>query len=104
MFDLHHSGTLLVMTRAKPRSRSPRAAQTARTVRFPEALRRRIAADAERCGRSFEAHVLAILRSHFGEHVDIGAPAATILTALRRSAEGISDADWEEMTRRGDRR
>jgi hypothetical protein len=79
-----------------------RPAQTARTIRFPEPLRRRIVADAERCGRSFEAHVLAILRSHFGEHVDISPPPETILAALRRSAEGISDADWEEMTRRGE--
>jgi hypothetical protein len=79
-----------------------RATQTARTIRFPEPLRQKLLADAERCGRSFEAQVLAILRSHFGESVDIAPPPEIILAALRRSAEGLSDADWEEMMRRGD--
>jgi hypothetical protein len=84
------------------RTSRPRAAQTARTIRFPAPLRQKLLADAERCGRSFEAQVLAILRSHFGEYVDISTPPETVLAALRRSAEGVSDADWEEMMRRGD--
>jgi hypothetical protein len=45
---------------------------------------------------------LAILRSHFGEHVDIAPPPESVLQMLRRSAEGISDEDWEELTRRDD--
>ena len=49
----------------------------ARTIRFPAALRDRLAADAERCGRSFEGQVIALLRRHYGEDVDIARrPAA----------------------------
>ena len=90
------------MTLVMSSRRSARPSTTARTIRFPERLRRRIAADAERCGRSFEAHVLAILRRHFGEHVDIAPPPESVLQMLRRSAEGIADEDWEELTRRDD--
>jgi len=88
--------------RAKPTRRPVGRATTARTIRFPQALRRRLALDAERCGRSFEAHVLAILRSHFGENVDLAPAPEEILAALRGSALGISDADWKEVTRRAD--
>jgi hypothetical protein len=88
----------MAKTRVRPRS----AAKTARTIRFPESLRRRLAADADRCDRSFEAHVIAILRRHFGEDVDLAPPPEAVLGALRRSAEGISDREWEELTRRGD--
>jgi len=63
----------------------------ARTIRFPEALRAKITVDAERCGRSFEAQVIALLRRHFGEDVDI-APRllspATILALARASDTG----------------
>ncbi len=54
-----------------PRPVGDSAPRSARTVRFPASLKQRIAADAERCGRSFEAQVLAILRRHYGEDVDI---------------------------------
>ena len=90
------------MTRQQPRKKPSRVAQTARTIRFPAALKRRLAVDAERCGRSFEAHVIAILRSHFGEHVDLSPAGTDVLAALRASAEGIPDADWEEMTARAE--
>jgi hypothetical protein len=43
----------------------------ARTIRFPSKLREKIAADAERCGRSFSEKVIALLRRHYGENVDI---------------------------------
>jgi hypothetical protein len=99
----HQSDTMLVMGSRTSRRRAS-TASTARTIRFPESLRVRLAADAERCGRSFEAQVIAILRSHFGEHVDIAPPAEQILAALRRSAEGISDSDWNELTARDDDR
>lgn len=98
---------LVMATRTPGRRRAYRAARartTARTMRFPDPLRRRLAADAERCGRSFEAQVIAILRSHFGENVDIAPPPEQILAALRGSAEGISDADWDELTARADER
>jgi hypothetical protein len=52
-----------------------------RTIRIPASLRKRIAADAERCGRSFEGHVIALLRRHYGEHADV-APAPTVILAL----------------------
>jgi hypothetical protein len=77
-----------------------RAAQTARTVRFPERLRAQIAADAERCGRSFEAQVLAILRHHYGESVDIAPTPALVLALARGSLVGLSAADQAEVTRR----
>src|SRR2546423_1776487 len=39
----------------------PRESTIARTIRIPAALRKRIAADAERCGRSFEGQVIALV-------------------------------------------
>ncbi len=66
---------------------SPRAAAhpqkltIARTIHIPVALRKRIAADAERCGRSFEGQVIALLRRHYGEDVDI-APGPDGILAL----------------------
>ena len=80
--------------------RRSRAAQTARTVRFPERLRAQIAADAERCGRSFEAQALAILRHHYGESVDITPTSALVLALARGSLLGLSAADQVELTRR----
>jgi hypothetical protein len=81
---------VLVMGRLK-RS-GPRADDnTARTIRFPTRLRAQIAADAERCGRSFEAQVLAILRHHYGESVGIAPPPALVLALARGSLEGIPD-------------
>jgi len=73
-------------------ARSALAEETniARTIRFPAGLRDRIAADADRCGRSFEAQVLALLRRHYGEDVDI-APAPTEILALARAS--LADAE-----------
>ena len=76
-----------------------RRAIVARTIRFPEPLRRRISADAERCGRSFEAHVLALLRRHYGENVDIAPPPEPILQLAFRSANGISEREWNRWMR-----
>ena len=67
----------------------------ARTIRFPEGLRTKITADADRCGRSFESQAIAILRRHYGEDVDI-APAPDAVLAL---AIG-SFADIPEVDRR----
>lgn len=90
---MHQNGIILVMTATRP-------TMTARTVRFPVDLRDRIASDAERCGRSFEQHVLAILRQHFGESVDL-APAPDALLALAQaSVLGLSSADQELVSGR----
>jgi predicted RNase H-like HicB family nuclease/molybdopterin converting factor small subunit len=61
----------------------------ARTVRFPAGLREKITADAERCGRSFDGQVIALLRRHYGEDVDIAPNPAEIL-ALAVAASGVS--------------
>ena len=72
----------------------------ARTIRFPKGLRERIAADAERCGRSFEAQVIAILRRHYGEDVDIAPAPETILSLARASVAGLSVGDERLITRK----
>ena len=60
----------------------------ARTIRFPAKLRDKIVADAERCGRSFEGQVIALLRRHYGEDVDI-APGPSEILAL--AAASLAD-------------
>jgi hypothetical protein len=76
------------------------ALPTARTVRFPERLRARIAADAERCGRSFEAQAIAILRRHYGEDVDIAPAPSAILELAAGSLADMAEADRAALTRR----
>ncbi|MEA2697364.1 MAG: hypothetical protein QOI66_1635 [Myxococcales bacterium] len=73
---------------------------TARTIRFPEALRKRIATDAERCGRSFEAQVLALLRNHYGENVDIAPQAKRIVKMAVASLAGIPKTERRLIERR----
>jgi hypothetical protein len=65
----------------------------ARTIRFPVALRDRIAADSERCGRSFEGQVIALLRRHYGEDVDIAPSPADILALAQGSLADVPAAD-----------
>lgn len=72
----------------------------ARTIRFPTALRERIARDADRCGRSFEAQVLALLRHHYGEDVDIAPAPQDILTLATASLADIPAADTRLLARR----
>jgi len=72
----------------------------ARTIRFPTGLRDKIVADAERCGRSFEGQVIALLRRHFGEDVDIAPSPADILTLAAASVAGIPAADRRVLLRR----
>jgi hypothetical protein len=84
----------------KQGNRRERPKPTARTVRFPARLRARIAADAERCGRSFEAQVIAILRRHYGESVDITPTPAMILTLAEASLAGMSAAERAPVTAR----
>jgi hypothetical protein len=73
---------------------------TARTIRFPAHLRARLGDDAQRCGRSFEAQVLAILRRHYGEDVDIAPSPDAILSLAVGSLAGIPDPDLPTVTRR----
>ena len=88
-------------TRKAPSSSSRRLSRgaTARTIRFPEALRARISADAERCGRSFEAQVLALLRRHYGEDVDIAPSPEAILGLAQASLAGIPGAEQKRIVR-----
>lgn len=72
----------------------------ARTIRFPAALRDKIAADADRCGRSFEAHVIALLRRHYGEDVDIAPSPAEILALAAASFADVPPADRRFLTRK----
>jgi hypothetical protein len=73
---------------------------TARTIRFPEQLRTRVVADAERCGRSFDAQVIAILRRHYGEDVDLALPPSQILALTRATMKGLSEAEIADLTGR----
>jgi hypothetical protein len=63
-------------------------------------LRDRIDADARRCGRSFEAQVLAILRRHYGEDVDIAPAPEAILGLARASLSGLPRSQQDEVTKR----
>jgi len=89
-----------LVVRAKARARSTPDSTIGRTIRFPKRLRDRIGADAERCGRSFEAQVIAILRRHYGEDVDIAPGPDAILALARGGLSGLSAAERKSVTRR----
>ena len=72
----------------------------ARTIRIPVSLRKRIAADAERCGRSFEGQVIALLRRHYGEDVDIAPGPAGILALAVASLADIPSSQRDLLTRK----
>jgi hypothetical protein len=91
-------GIILVMPASK-RSAAALGAM-ARTIRFSPRLRDRISADAERCGRSFEGQVIAILRRHYGEDVDIAPSADAILALAHGSLEGMTSAERRLVTQR----
>lgn len=78
----------------------PEEAPIARTIRIPAGLRRRIAADAERCGRSFEGQVIALLRRHYGEDVDIAPEPAAILALAMASLADIPASERKLLTRK----
>ena len=75
-------------------------APVARTIRFPAGLREKIAADAERCGRSFDGQVIALLRRHYGEDVDIAPTPSEILALAVASFADVPAADLGLLTRR----
>jgi hypothetical protein len=72
----------------------------ARTIRFPAALREKITADAERCGRSFDGQVIALLRRHYGEDVDIAPNPTDILALAAASLADIPAAERRSLTRK----
>lgn len=72
----------------------------ARTIRFPAALRDRLIADADRCGRSFEGQVIALLRRHYGEDVDIAPASPDILALASASLADVPVADLRVLTRK----
>ena len=72
----------------------------ARTIRFSAGLRDRLAADADRCGRSFEGQVIALLRRHYGEDVDIAPGPADILALASASLADVPASDLRLLTRK----
>jgi hypothetical protein len=94
----NQSGTILVMTQraAATAQESP----VARTIRIPAALRKRIAADADRCGRSFEGQVIALLRRHYGEDVDIAPGPAGIVALALASLADVPASERDMLTRK----
>lgn len=75
-------------------------ATIARTIRIPASLRKRIAVDADRCGRSFEGQVIALLRRHYGEDVDIApGPEGIVALALATLAD-VPDSERDLLTRK----
>lgn len=78
----------------------PQESTIARTIRIPASLRKRIAADAERCGRSFEGQVIALLRRHYGEDVDIAPGPAGILALAVASLADIPASERDLLTRK----
>jgi hypothetical protein len=94
----HQSGIILVMNeRAVTHAQE---STVARTIRIPAALRERIATDAERCGRSFEGQVIALLRRHYGEDVDIAPAPAGILALAIASLADIPASQHDLLTRK----
>jgi hypothetical protein len=78
----------------------PQKLTIARTIHIPVALRKRIAADAERCGRSFEGQVIALLRRHYGEDVDIAPRPEGILALAFASLSDIPASERDLLTRK----
>ena len=81
-------------------SRATSEAPIARTIRFPTRVRELIRADAERCGRSFDAQVVAVLRRHYGEDVDIAPAPDAIIRMAHASLAGVPRGDRALLTRR----
>src|SRR4026209_1404351 len=75
-------------------------ATIARTIRFPAALRDRLAADADRCGRSFEGQRIALLRRHYGEDVDLVPRPADILAWASASLANVRTSERRLLTRK----
>ena len=83
-----------------PRSALAHDTTVARTIRFPAGLRDKIAADADRCARSFEAQVIALLRRHYGEDVDIAPSPSEILALATASLADIQGSEIRSIARK----
>ena len=70
------------------------------TIPIPATLCERIAVDAERCGRSFEGQVIALLRRHYGEDVDNAPAPAGILALAVASLADVPAAVRDLLTRK----
>jgi hypothetical protein len=90
---------ILVMTQ-RAAAANAQESTIARTIRIPASLRKRIAADAERCGRSFEGQVIALLRRHYGEDVDIAPGPAGILALALASLADVPASERGLLTRK----
>jgi hypothetical protein len=95
---LNHYGIILVMPHPTPTHVSQ--GNIARTIRFPKRLRDRIAADADRCGRSFEGQVIALLRRHYGEDVDIAPRPEDVIALATASLADVPSTDLRRLTRK----
>jgi hypothetical protein len=82
------------------RSSAASGSAVARTIRFTAGLKQKIATDAERCGRSFEGQVIALLRRHYGEDVDISPSPVEILALAAASMADIPAADARLIERK----
>ncbi len=85
---------------AKSSSKSRSGTLVARTIQFPASLRDRLASDAERCGRTFEAQVIALLRRHYGEDVDIAPSPSRFLTLAAASLADVPESELPLLTAR----
>lgn len=85
---------------SRPGGSQTQKSMIARTIRFPAALRDKIAADAERCGRSFEAHLIALLRRDYGEDIDIAPSPAEIIGLAAASLADVPASDRRLLTRK----
>jgi molybdopterin converting factor small subunit len=72
----------------------------ASTIRFPAGLREKVAADAERCGRSFDGQVVALLRRHYGEECRDRPETAEILALAVASFADVPPAELGSLIRR----
>lgn len=80
------------------------SARAPRTIRFSASLREALDRDAVRCGRSFEQQVIAVLRSHYGDDVDLAPAPADVLALARASVAGMSAAEQVLVSGRPRRR
>jgi hypothetical protein len=60
----------------------------------------KLSTDAERCGRSFEGQVIALLRHHYGEDVDISPSPVEILALATASMADMSSTDARLLERK----
>jgi len=66
------------------------------TIRMPNGLRKRIATDADRCARSFEGQVIAVLRRHY----DIAPVPSEILTLALATLAEVPPSEQGMLSRR----